>query len=73
MNSLIKDIALNKKIPENEKIIYLINMDVVEKVWQYLLDLYEMSELNNSFFPVNLLVKIELWYYERRNIKSIRF
>jgi hypothetical protein len=35
-------------------------MDVVEKVWQYLLDLYEMSELNNSFFPVNLLVKIEL-------------
>ncbi len=73
MNSLIKDIALNKKIPENEKIIYLINMDVVEKVLQYLLDLYEMSELNNSFFPVNLLVKIELWYYERRNIKSIRF
>jgi hypothetical protein len=57
---LIKDIALNKKIPENEKIIYLINMDVVEKVLQYLLDLYEMSELNNSFFPVNLLVKIEL-------------
>ncbi len=57
---MIKDIALNKKIPENEKIIYLINMDVVEKVLQYLLDLYEMSELNNSFFPVNLLVKIEL-------------
>ncbi len=56
---MIKDIALNKKIPENEKIIYLINMDVVEKVWQYLLDLYEMSELNNSFFPVNLLVKID--------------
>jgi len=56
---LIKDIAVNKKIPENEKIIYLINMDVVEKVLQYLLDLYEMSELNNSFFLVNVLVKID--------------